>query len=110
MLIALGFRPLKAATVALVANTAPVAFGALRRCRSPTLATVTGLEPAADTPRRDGRTADAAARRSFVPLVLVFIIDGRRGVRADLAAGAVVCGIVFARRAVRDLELRLASS
>ena len=29
MLIALGFRPLKAATVALVANTAPVAFGAL---------------------------------------------------------------------------------
>ena len=32
MLIALGFRPLKAATVALVANTAPVAFGA--RCRS----------------------------------------------------------------------------
>src|SRR3954468_2153877 len=29
MLIALGFRPLKAAAVALVANTAPVAFGAM---------------------------------------------------------------------------------
>ena len=29
MLIALGFPPLKAATVALIANTAPVAFGAL---------------------------------------------------------------------------------
>ena len=29
MLIALGFRPLKAAVLALVANTAPVAFGAL---------------------------------------------------------------------------------
>ena len=29
MLIALGFRPMKAAAVALVANTAPVAFGAL---------------------------------------------------------------------------------
>ena len=29
MLIALGFKPLKAAVVALVANTAPVAFGAL---------------------------------------------------------------------------------
>ena len=29
MLIALGFRPMKAAGVALVANTAPVAFGAL---------------------------------------------------------------------------------
>src|SRR5919112_45878 len=29
MLIALGFKPMKAATVALVANTAPVAFGAI---------------------------------------------------------------------------------
>ena len=29
MLIALGFKPIKAAVVALVANTAPVAFGAL---------------------------------------------------------------------------------
>src|SRR5215211_3542027 len=29
MLIALGFRPIKAASVALVANTAPVAFGAI---------------------------------------------------------------------------------
>ena len=29
MLVALGFKPVRAATVALVANTAPVAFGAL---------------------------------------------------------------------------------
>ena len=29
MLIALGFKPIKAAAVALVANTAPVAFGAI---------------------------------------------------------------------------------
>ena len=29
MLMALGFQPLKAAAVALIANTAPVAFGAL---------------------------------------------------------------------------------
>src|SRR6266576_2333238 len=29
MLVALGFNPIKAATVALVANTAPVAFGAI---------------------------------------------------------------------------------
>src|SRR3954466_14318838 len=29
MLIALGFRPIKAAAIALVANTAPVAFGAI---------------------------------------------------------------------------------
>src|SRR5215216_194330 len=40
MLLALGFRPIKAAAVALVANTAPVAFGAIA---TPivTLATVT---------------------------------------------------------------------
>src|SRR4051794_29048488 len=42
MLIALGFRPAKAAVVALVANTAPVAFGALA-VPITTLATVTGL-------------------------------------------------------------------
>ena len=42
MLIALGFRPLKAATLALVANTAPVAFGALA-VPITTLATVTKL-------------------------------------------------------------------
>src|SRR5262245_38285336 len=42
MLIAVGFRPLRAATVALVANTAPVAFGALATPIT-TLSTVTGL-------------------------------------------------------------------
>ena len=42
MLIALGFKPIKAAVVALVANTAPVAFGALATPIT-TLATVTGL-------------------------------------------------------------------
>lgn len=42
MLVALGFSPVKAAVVALVANTAPVAFGAMG---TPvvTLAQVTGL-------------------------------------------------------------------
>src|SRR5437588_1983753 len=42
MLIALGFRPIKAASVALVANTAPVAFGAIA-VPITTLAEVTGL-------------------------------------------------------------------
>ena len=63
MLMALGFQPIKAATVALIANTAPVAFGALA---TPivTLATVTsGVsdDPRLDRrhPRRDGRPADS---------------------------------------------------
>jgi lactate permease len=42
MLIGLGFRPLQAAGLALIANTAPVAFGALG-IPVITLATVTGL-------------------------------------------------------------------
>ena len=58
MLIALGFRPLKAATVALVANTAPVAFGALA-VPITTLSTVT--EVCRLTTRRDGGPADADA-------------------------------------------------
>ena len=91
MLMALGFRPLKAAVLALVANTAPVAFGAMA---TPiiTLGKVTGLE--ADTlGAMVGRQTPILAL--FVPLALVAIIDGRRGMRATWPA-AVVCGLVFA--------------
>ena len=59
MLIALGFRPIKAAVVALVANTAPVAFGALA-VPITTLATVTGLPRA-----RPRRRSWAGRRRSW---------------------------------------------
>ncbi len=91
MLMALGFRPLKAAVLALVANTAPVAFGAMA---TPiiTLGKVTGLD--ADTlGAMVGRQTPILAL--FVPLALVAIIDGRRGMRATWPA-AVVCGLVFA--------------
>src|ERR1035437_639621 len=71
MLIALGFRPLKAATVALVANTAPVAFGALA-VPITTLATVTKL-PVGD---------------------LGAMVDGKRGLRQVWPA-ALVCGATF---------------
>src|SRR4051812_3723531 len=43
MLIALGFKPIKAAAVALVANTAPVAFGAIA-IPIVTLSQITGLD------------------------------------------------------------------
>ena len=46
MLIALGFRPLKAAVLALVANTAPVAFGALATPIVTLSAVTTGADPA----------------------------------------------------------------
>lgn len=91
MLIALGFRPLKAATVALVANTAPVAFGAIA-VPITTLAGVTSL-PVGDLGAMVGRQTPILAL--FVPLALVFIVDGRKGLRQTWQP-AVLCGFVFA--------------
>ncbi len=91
MLIALGFKPVKAATVALVANTAPVAFGAIA-VPITTLATVTGL-PQDDLGAMVGRQTPLLG--VFVPIALVFIINGFRGVRQTLPA-TLVCGFTFA--------------
>ena len=89
MLIAAGMKPLKSAMVALVANTAPVAFGAMG---APiiALAGVTGLSQ--DT------LAKMAGRQGIialvVPLVLVYIVDGRRGLKQTWPV-ALVAGFVF---------------
>ncbi|MDQ1484035.1 MAG: lactate permease [Actinomycetota bacterium] len=91
MLIALGFRPVKAAVVALVANTAPVAFGALA-VPITTLAKVSSL-PEHNLAQVVGRQTPLLAL--FVPMALVFIIDRGRGVRETLPA-TVTCGISFA--------------
>ena len=90
MLIALGFRPLKAAAVALVANTAPVAFGALA-VPITTLAAVTKL-PVDDLGAMVGRQTPILS--VFVPLALVFIVDGARGLRQVWPA-ALLCGLTF---------------
>ncbi len=91
MLIALGFKPMKAATVALVANTAPVAFGAIA-VPITTLARVTGL-PLQDLSSMVGRQTPVLAL--FVPLVLVYMVDGRRGLRQTWLP-ASLAGLVFA--------------
>jgi lactate permease len=91
MLVALGFTPLKAAVVALVANTAPVAFGAMG-VPVITLARVTGL-PLDQVASMVGRQTPFLAL--FVPLLLVFLVDGKRGVR-EAWLPAIVCGFVFA--------------
>jgi lactate permease len=90
MLMALGFKPMKAAVLALVANTAPVAFGAMA---TPilTLAKVTEL-PSDTLGAMVGRQTPILA--VFVPLVLVAIVDGWRGIR-DTWPAALVCGLVF---------------
>src|SRR3954470_20507450 len=91
MLIALGFQPIKAASVALVANTAPVAFGAIA-IPIITLAEITGL-PKEDLGAMVGRQTPLLAL--FVPLILVGMVDGMRGIRQTWPA-AVVGGLVFA--------------
>ncbi|GGV52224.1 L-lactate permease [Streptomyces longisporoflavus] len=91
MLVALGFDPVKAAVVALVANTAPVAFGAMG---TPvvTLAQVTGL-PLDTVATVVGRQTPLLAL--VVPLLLVFLVDGRRGLR-ETWVPALACGFAFA--------------
>jgi lactate permease len=91
MLMAIGFRPLQAAALALVANTAPVAFGAIA---TPiiTLGGVTGL-PVDDLGAMVGRQTPFLAL--IVPLVLVGMVDGVRGVRETWPA-ALAGGVAFA--------------
>ncbi len=91
MLIALGFAPVKAAAVSLVANTAPVAFGAIA-VPITTLGKITGL-PAGALGAHVGRQTPVLAL--FVPLALVLMVDGRRGLRQTWPA-AVVGGVTFA--------------
>jgi lactate permease len=90
MLLALGFKPLKAASLALVANTAPVAFGAMG---TPiiTLAQVSGLSTETLGAMVGRQTPIMSA---FVPLALVAVVDGRRGVRETWPA-ALAGGVVF---------------
>ncbi|MFD4634713.1 L-lactate permease [Streptomyces sp. NPDC058284] len=91
MLVALGFDPVRAAVVSLVANTAPVAFGALA---TPvvTLAQVTGL-PLDTVATVVGRQTPLLAL--VVPLLLVVLVDGRRGLR-ETWVPALACGLAFA--------------
>ena len=90
MLLALGFQPMKAAAVALVANTAPVAFGAIA-IPIVTLSAVTGL-PKEELGAMVGRQTPLLAL--IVPLILVGMVDGRRGIRQVWPA-ALVGGAAF---------------
>jgi lactate permease len=90
MLVALGFQPMKAAAVALVANTAPVAFGAIA-IPIVTLSAVTGL-PKDELGAMVGR--QTALLSLIVPLILVGMVDGKRGIRQVWPA-ALVAGFTF---------------
>ena len=91
MLMAIGFSPFRAAAIVLLANTAPVAFGAIA---TPilTAAALTDI-PASEIGAVVGRQTPVLAL--FVPLILVALVDGRRGLRQTWPA-ALVCGVSFA--------------
>ena len=91
LLVGLGFNPLYAAGLCLIANTAPVAFGAMG---IPIIVAgqVTGIDPF---------LIGAMAGRQLpllslaVPFWLVFMMDGFRGVR-EVWPAALVTGASFA--------------
>ena len=90
MLMAAGMKPIKAAVVSLLANTAPVAFGAMA---APiiTLSSVTGIDIHVLSQMAGRQTPFVAM---FVPFILVFLVDGRRGVRQTWPIAAVA-GVTF---------------
>lgn len=90
MLLAAGVKPMKAAIVSLLANTAPVAFGAMG---APiiALASVTGLDVHVLSQMAGRQTPFVAL---IVPLVLVLLVDGFRGVKQTWPV-ALVAGVVF---------------
>ncbi|MDO4686277.1 MAG: L-lactate permease [Corynebacterium sp.] len=94
MILALGVKPLKAAIVVLLANTAPVAFGAVA-IPITTAGDVSGrtLEQTENIAAIVGHQAPLIA--VFVPAILLFILDGMRGVK-EAWVPAFVIGISFA--------------
>jgi lactate permease len=90
MLMAAGMKPRKSAIVSLLANTAPVAFGAMG---APiiALASVTHIDVHVLSQMAGRQTPFVAL---IVPLVLVFLVDGIRGVKQTWPV-ALVAGFVF---------------
>ncbi|AKK05597.1 L-lactate transport [Corynebacterium mustelae] len=94
MILALGIKPLKAAIVVLLANTAPVAFGAVA------IPITTAGEVSGRTVEQTENIAAIVGHQApliavFVPAILLFILDGMKGVK-EAWIPAFVIGISFA--------------
>ena len=87
MILALGVKPLKAATTVLIANTAPVAFGAV----------AIPITTAGDVGGKDSTVIAALVGHQapfiafFVPFILLWILDGVKGLK-DAWLHATVIG------------------
>ena len=91
MLTGLGFPPFYAAAICLIANTAPVAFGAI----GTPLVTLEGVTklPLATLSADVGRIC--APVSLFIPAYLMMVMGGWKALRAVWPA-ALVCGVCFA--------------
>ena len=101
MLAGLGFSPFYAAAICLLANTAPVAFGAIGTPLI-TLAATTGL-PLDRLSAGVGRIC--APVSLILPAYLVLVMEGWTGLRGVLPAAAA-CGLAFAGMQFAGFELR----
>lgn len=90
MILALGVKPLRAATTVLIANTAPVAFGAV--AIPITTAGEVGGKDATAIAAIVGHQAPFIA--FFVPFILLWILDGIQGLK-DAWMHAAVIGLSF---------------
>ncbi|WP_151529937.1 MULTISPECIES: L-lactate permease [Corynebacterium] len=91
MILALGVKPLRAATAVLLANTAPVAFGAVA------IPITTAGDVAGRTAEQTANIAAIVGHQApliavFVPVILLFILDGMRGVREAWIPAFVIGG------------------
>ena len=91
LLVGLGFNPLYAAGLCLIANTAPVAFGAMG-IPITVAGQVTGLDPF-HIGQMAGRQLPLLS--VIVPFWLVAIMDGWRGIK-DTYPAVLVAGVSFA--------------
>jgi L-lactate transport len=91
LLVGLGFEPIRAVVISLIANTAPVAFGALG-VPIVALAGVTGL----DLMKLSSMVGRQLPLLSLIlPAYLAFVVAGYQGVRRSWPA-ALIAGISFA--------------
>ena len=93
MILALGIKPLRAASIVLIANTAPVAFGAVA------IPITTAGEVGGRSLEQTENIAAIVGHQTpflafFVPFIIAFLVDGWRGVR-ETAPAAVVIGLTF---------------
>lgn len=93
MILTLGIPPLRAASIVLIANTAPVAFGAVA------IPITTAGEVGGRTLEQTENIAAIVGHQTpflafFVPFIIAFLVDGWRGVR-ETAPAAFVIGLSF---------------